>query len=44
MAEVYLKQGLRDKAIEVYHKLSLQNPTNSGSFAAKIEQIKANSI
>ncbi len=44
MAEVYLKQGLIQKAIEVYAKLSLQNPANSHIFAAKIIQIKENSI
>jgi hypothetical protein len=44
MAEVYLKQGLDQKAIEVYAKLSLQNPANSHIFAAKIIQIKENSI
>lgn len=44
MAEVYLKQGLREKAIEVYQKLSLQNPLNSHIFADKISQIKENRI
>jgi hypothetical protein len=44
MAEVYLKQGLREKAIEVYAKLSLQNPLNSHNFADKISQIKENKI
>jgi hypothetical protein len=44
MAEVYLKQGLRGKAIEVYDKLSLQNPLNSHNFANKISQIKENKI
>ena len=44
MAEVYLKQGLREKAIEVYDKLSLQNPPNSHIFADKISQIKENKI
>lgn len=44
MAEVYLKQGLREKAIEVYDKLSLQNPLNSHNFANKISQIKENKI
>jgi len=44
MAEVYLKQGLREKAIEVYDKLSLQNPLNSHNFADKISQIKENKI
>lgn len=40
MAEVYLKQGLREKAIEVYEKLSLQNPANSHIFASRIQNIK----
>ncbi len=44
MAEVYLKQGLSEKAIEVYHKLSLQNPLNSHIFADKISKIKENKI
>jgi hypothetical protein len=44
MAEVYLKQGLRGKAIEVYDKLSLQNPLNSHIFADKISKIKENKI
>ena len=44
MAEVYLKQGLREKAIDVYNKLSLQNPLNSHKFADKISQIKENKI
>jgi hypothetical protein len=44
MAEVYLKQGLAHKAIEVYAKLSLQNPANSHIFANKIIQIKETKI
>ena len=40
MAEVYQKQGLTDKAIEVYHKLSLQNPLNSHIFADRIKALK----
>ena len=44
MAEVYLKQGLNEKAIEIYDKLSLQNPLNSHIFADKISQIKENKI
>ncbi|MEJ0104504.1 MAG: hypothetical protein WDO19_18925 [Bacteroidota bacterium] len=40
MAEVWLKQGNRPKAIEVYHKLSLQNPAKSSYFAGLIEQLK----
>ncbi len=42
MAEVLAKQGMREKASEVYHKLSLLNPDKSGYFAAKIEQLKTN--
>lgn len=44
MAEVYIKQGLRDKAIEVYHKLSLQNPANSHIFADKIAALNENRL
>jgi hypothetical protein len=44
MAEVYLKQGLKDKAIEVYNKLSLQNPANKHIFAAKLSLIKENNL
>ncbi|MBS1598119.1 MAG: hypothetical protein JST75_07820, partial [Bacteroidetes bacterium] len=40
MAEVLAKQGKIDKAIELYLKLSLLNPTKIAYFAAKIEQIK----
>lgn len=41
MAEVWLKQGNKEKAIAIYHKLSLQNPSKSHYFASLIEQIKA---
>lgn len=41
MAEVLLKQGKTEQAIEVYRKLSLQNQDKSAYFAAKIEQLKA---
>jgi len=40
MAEVWLKQGNHAKAAEIYHKLSLQNPSKSAYFAAKIDQLK----
>jgi hypothetical protein len=40
MAEVWLKQGNNIKAMEIYEKLSLQNPSKSAYFAAKIEQLK----
>lgn len=41
MAEVWCKQGNRQKAIETYNKLSLQNPSKKAYFAAKIENLKA---
>ncbi len=40
MAEVWEKQGNRDKAISLYQKLSLLEPGKSTYFAAKIEQLK----
>ncbi|HWJ92132.1 MAG TPA: hypothetical protein VNR87_13525 [Flavisolibacter sp.] len=40
MAEVWLKQGNRNKALEVYNKLSLLNPSKNAYFAAKIEDLK----
>lgn len=42
MAEVLVKQNKQDKAIEMYEKLSLMNPSKSSYFAAKIERIKNN--
>ncbi|MEO6133909.1 MAG: hypothetical protein ABIP35_02075 [Ginsengibacter sp.] len=40
MAEVLVKQDKKQKAIEMYEKLSLINPSKSTYFAAKIESIK----
>ncbi|MBI5857125.1 MAG: hypothetical protein HZB42_05705 [Sphingobacteriales bacterium] len=40
MAEVWEKQGNHQKAIEVYSKLSLLEPSKSTYFAAKIEELK----
>ncbi len=40
MAEVWAKQGNHEKARVLYEKLSLQNPSKSAYFAAKIEQLK----
>ncbi len=40
MAEVWEKQGNKDKAIEIYNKLSLLEPSKSPYFAAKIEELK----
>src|ERR1700694_2322405 len=41
MAEVWLKQGNRSKAAEVYRKLSLLHPSKNAYFAAKIDQLKS---
>jgi hypothetical protein len=40
MAEVWIKQGNKEKAIEIYKKLSLQNPHKNAYFAAKIDYLK----
>ncbi len=40
MAEVLARQGKHARAVEVYQKLSLMNPSKSAYFAAKIEQLK----
>ena len=40
MADVLLMQGKKEKAIEVYKKLSLLNPSKTVYFAAKIDQLK----
>ena len=40
MAEVYISQGKIKKAIEIYQKLSLQNPSKSSFFANLIESLK----
>jgi tetratricopeptide (TPR) repeat protein len=39
LAEIYLKQGKYDQAIEMYKKLSLRNPQKNAYFAARIEEI-----
>jgi hypothetical protein len=40
MAVVYIKQGLNDKAIGLYEKLSLLNPAKSAYCAAQIKNLK----
>lgn len=40
MADVLVKQGQTEKAIQLYIKLSFLNPEKSSYFAAKIEQLK----
>jgi hypothetical protein len=41
MADVLIKQDKIEKAIELYEKLSLNNPSKSAYFAAKIERLKS---
>jgi len=41
MAEVLLRQGHREQAIQLFSKLSFQFPEKSSYFALRIEQIKA---
>ena len=40
MAEVLVKQGKTEKALELYSKLSFLNPAKSAYFAAKIQELK----
>jgi hypothetical protein len=40
MADVFLQQGRKARAIEIYHKLSLLDPSKSAYFAAKIDHLK----
>ena len=40
MAEAYVLQNKQAKAIEIYNKLSLLNPTKSAYFVAKIDSLK----
>jgi hypothetical protein len=42
MAEVWIRQGQPDKAVEVYNKLSLLDPSKSSYFADLIESLKKN--
>jgi hypothetical protein len=42
MAEVWAKQGNAQKAIEIYHKLSLLEPAKSPYFASRISDLKNN--
>jgi tetratricopeptide (TPR) repeat protein len=41
MAEVYARQGLIQKAIDIYEKLSLLDPDRTSTFADRISQLKA---
>ena len=42
LAEIYLAQGLKNEAIEIYRKLSLLNSEKSVYFAEKIKNIEKN--
>jgi len=39
LAEIYIKQGKYDRAVDMYRKLSLRNPQKNTYFALKIEEI-----
>ena len=42
LAEIYLAQGLRDKSVAIYRKLSLRNPEKSVYFAELIGKLENN--
>jgi len=42
LAEIYLKQGMKKEAIEMYRKLSLQNPEKSVYFAKILKKLNKN--
>lgn len=42
MAEVLVKQGKMEKALQLYKKLSFLNPAKSTYFAAKIDELNSN--
>lgn len=44
LAEILAKQGKKDKAIEMYKKLSLRNPEKSSYFASLIKDLNLNNF
>jgi len=40
LADIYIKQGKLDKAVDMYRKLSLRNPQKSAYFARKIDELQ----
>jgi hypothetical protein len=42
LAEIYLLQGLSERAVSIYRKLSLQNPEKSIYFAEQISKLENN--
>ena len=40
LAEIFVKQGLHEKALDIYQKLSLKFPEKSSYFAEKIKSLK----